>query len=132
MGRAEYAFKITSRDDVTRWLTILKEHNECKDWDAVGETLVVTCVLDFNKNYTRKAGHVGKYLLAVNGGGRELTANFIRQRSRPGDVAFLTSVKPPKWHDCQEYLWEASREQCDEETDPLTLVDEISAAVRFE
>lgn len=107
MGVTEWGILVRSHDDALRWLQIAKEHNNCEDWDQVGEELETIGILKYTTSSKAARPRVpsGLYLLFVNRGGRLCTWKFLNARRKPSDLILGLGDKPRNWLDCKQFVW---------------------------
>ncbi len=95
MGCSEWGFVVSNYNDIETIYRLVEAHNAHCD----SEPLTVTCIIRHDSKL---------YLLAINGGGRNITSNFISRRYR-GQI-YYPFEKPEWWHECETYVWEATCE----------------------
>ncbi|AYV82501.1 MAG: hypothetical protein Hyperionvirus1_80 [Hyperionvirus sp.] len=112
MGFSEWGILLESKTDLENLLKLVEEHNGL---DLEAETLDFYSVLEFQNK---------KYACIGNGGGGEVSSQFIRKSNKKYKFKkILYPFKKPKtWNECDKYLWK--KESMDEKI-PLGLSDVI-------
>ena len=95
MGRSEYGFIINSIDELKLIINIIKSHNECENYDLVGETLHVIGFLNYGKRCA---------LLAHNSGGRDATTTWFESYLPITMEWYPPFEKPDDWLESTDYI----------------------------
>ena len=105
MGLTEYAIRLNTIEDAHAVIKVINDHNTCNNYDKVGEFVDITGYLNFRNTC---------YMVAINGGGREMTSNWFYAHF-PRSVVWMSIVpdrygflnKPQGWRECEDYIWES-------------------------